>query len=145
VRIREEIEMLGYGGGKTILDDRLRELRPRFLPPPRSFQRTVYRPGELAQFDLCEPRAEIPVGWGQTRKGYLGGHLQAALLARLRRRAGLLEGVGGHRLGHEPLPGSAGGVAEQVGLGPRGRDPRWRRQADRRRSPATAAGSRSVG
>jgi transposase len=40
VRIREEIERLGYGGGKTILDDRLRELRPRFLPPPRSFQRT---------------------------------------------------------------------------------------------------------
>jgi hypothetical protein len=71
VRIREEIEKLGYGGGKTILDDRLRELRPRFLPPPRSFQRTVYRPGELAQFDLCEPRAEIPVGWDQTRKGYL--------------------------------------------------------------------------
>jgi hypothetical protein len=71
VRIREEIAKLGYGGGKTILDDRLRELRPRFLPPPRSFQRTVYRPGELAQFDLCEPRVEIPVGWDQTRKGYL--------------------------------------------------------------------------
>jgi hypothetical protein len=38
---------------------------------PRSIQRTVDRPGELAQFDLCEPRTEIPVGWGQTRKGYL--------------------------------------------------------------------------
>lgn len=71
VRIREEIEKLGYEGGKTILDELLRELRPRFLPPPRSFQRTVYRPGELAQFDLCEPRAEIPVGWGQTRRGYV--------------------------------------------------------------------------
>jgi transposase len=71
VRIREEIETLGYEGGKTILDERLRELRPRYLPPPRSFQRTVYRPGGLAQFDLCEPRAEVPVGWGQTRRGYL--------------------------------------------------------------------------
>ena len=71
VRIREELEMLGYVGGKTILDDLLRELRPRFLPPPRSFQRTRYRPGELAQFDLCEPRSEIPVGWGQTRRGYV--------------------------------------------------------------------------
>jgi hypothetical protein len=71
VRIREELEALGYGGGKTIVDDRLRELRPRFLPPPRSFQRTHYRPGELAQFDLCEPRSEIPVGWGQTRRGYV--------------------------------------------------------------------------
>ena len=49
----------------------MRELRPRFLPPPRSFQRTRYRPGELAQFDLCEPRPEVPVGWGQTRRGYV--------------------------------------------------------------------------
>ena len=71
VRVREELEKLGYVGGKTILDDLLRELRPRFLPPPRSFQRKRYRPGELAQFDLCEPRSEIPVGWGQTRRGYI--------------------------------------------------------------------------
>jgi transposase len=40
VRIREEIEKEGYEGSKTILDDLLRELRPRFSPPPRSFQRT---------------------------------------------------------------------------------------------------------
>jgi transposase len=71
VRIREELEQLGYAGGKTILDDLLRELRPRFLPPPRSFQRTRYRPGELAQFDLCEPRAEVPVGWDQVRRGWI--------------------------------------------------------------------------
>ena len=71
MRIREELEKLGYRGSKTIVDDLLRELRPRFLPPPRSFQRTRYRPGELAQFDLCEPRSEIPVGWGQTRRGYV--------------------------------------------------------------------------
>jgi transposase len=71
VRIREELEGLGYVGGKTILYDLLRELRPRFLPPPRSFQRTRYRPGELAQFDLCEPRSVIAVGWGQTRRGYV--------------------------------------------------------------------------
>jgi transposase len=71
VRIREEIEREGYEGSKTILDDLLRELRPRFLPPPRSFQRTRYRPGELAQFDLSEPRSLIPVGYGQTRRGYV--------------------------------------------------------------------------
>jgi transposase len=71
VRVLEEIQALGYSGGRTILDDLLRELRPRYLPPPRSFQRTVYRPGELAQFDLTEPRREIPVGFGQTRKGYV--------------------------------------------------------------------------
>ena len=66
VRVLDEITALGYSGAKTILDDRLRELRPRYLPPPRSFQRTIYRPGELAQFDLCEPLSEIPVGWDQT-------------------------------------------------------------------------------
>ena len=70
VRIREEIEKLGYDGSKTILDDHLREVRPRFARP-RSFQRTVYRPGELCQFDLCEPRAEVPVGFGQTRRGWM--------------------------------------------------------------------------
>ncbi len=71
VRIREELEKDGYEGSKTILDDLLRELRPRFLPPPRSFQRTRYRPGELAQFDLCEPRRPVPVGYGQGRRGYV--------------------------------------------------------------------------
>jgi transposase len=71
VRIREEIEREGYEGSKTILDNLLRELRPRYLPPPRSFQRTRYRPGELCQFDLCEPRSLIPVGYGQTRRGYV--------------------------------------------------------------------------
>ena len=71
VRILEEITEAGYRGGKTILDDLLRELRPRYLPPPRTHQRTVYRPGELCQFDLCEPRREIPVGHGQTRRGFI--------------------------------------------------------------------------
>ena len=71
VRIREEIDKLGYGGSMTILNMLLRELRPRYLPPPRSFQRTRYRPGELCQFDLCEPRQEIPVGYGQSRRGYV--------------------------------------------------------------------------
>jgi transposase len=70
-RIRELIEPLGFSGGKTIVDDYLREVRPLFLPPPRTFQRTVYRPGEVCQFDLWEPRAEIPVGHGQTRRGWV--------------------------------------------------------------------------
>jgi transposase len=69
-RIRELIAPLGYAGGKTILDDYLRELRPLF-DPPRTFQRTVYRPGEICQFDLWEPGAEVPVGHGQTRRGWV--------------------------------------------------------------------------
>ena len=70
-RVRELIAPLGFEGGKTIVDDYLREVRPLFAPPPRTFQRTVYRPGEICQFDLWEPRAEVPVGHGQTRRGWV--------------------------------------------------------------------------
>jgi transposase len=69
-RVRELIEELGYEGSKTILDDYLREVRPLF-ERRRTYQRTVYRPGELLQFDLWEPRGEIPVGHGQSRRGWV--------------------------------------------------------------------------
>jgi hypothetical protein len=69
-RIRELIEPLGYAGSKTILDDYLREVRPLF-ERRRTFQRTVYRPGELLQLDLWEPRIEVPVGHGQTRRAWV--------------------------------------------------------------------------
>jgi len=68
--IRERISDAGYRGGKTVLDDYVRELRPIFAPP-RTFQRTHYEPAELVQFDLWEPREEIPVGHGQLRRGYV--------------------------------------------------------------------------
>jgi transposase len=69
-RVRELIEALGYEGSKTILDDYLREVRPLF-ERRRTYQRTIYRAGELLQFDLWEPRAPIPVGHGQSRRGYV--------------------------------------------------------------------------
>jgi transposase len=69
-RMRELLEEQGYAGGKTILDDYLREVRPLFLRQ-RTFQRTSYRPGALCQFDLWQPSREIPVGSGQTRRGYV--------------------------------------------------------------------------
>jgi transposase len=69
-RIREILIGLGFEGGKTIVDDYVREVRPFFVDQ-RTFQRTVYRPGEVAQFDLWQPKREIPVGYGQTRKGYV--------------------------------------------------------------------------
>jgi transposase len=70
LRLREMAAELGYEGGKTIFDDYVREVRPRFLIK-RTFQRTIYRPGELVQCDLWEPREQIPVGHGQTRRGYV--------------------------------------------------------------------------
>jgi transposase len=70
-RVRELLSELGYRGGKTILDDYLREVRPRYLPRPRTFQRTVYRPGEILQVDLFALGRPVPVGHGQTRKGFV--------------------------------------------------------------------------
>jgi transposase len=69
-RIRELIVPLGFDGGKTIVDDYLREVRSFFVTP-RTYQRTIYRPGEICQFDLWEPRAEVPVGHGQTRRAWV--------------------------------------------------------------------------
>lgn len=70
VRVRELIEPLGFEGSKTIVDDYLREVRPLFAPA-RTHQRTVYRPGEICQFDLWEPSEPVPVGHGQTRRGWV--------------------------------------------------------------------------
>jgi transposase len=70
LRLREMASDLGYEGGKTIFDDYVREVRPRFQVR-RTFQRTIYRPGELVQCDLWEPREPVPVGHGQTRRGWV--------------------------------------------------------------------------
>ena len=70
-RVRELLVECGYRGGKSILDDFLREVRPLIAPPARTYQRTIYRPGELGQFDLWQPRRLIPVGFGQQRRGYV--------------------------------------------------------------------------
>ena len=61
---------LGYAGGKSIFDDFVREVRPRFQVR-RTFQRTIYRSGELVQCDLWEPREPVPVGHGQVRRGWV--------------------------------------------------------------------------
>ena len=70
LRLREMVTELGYEGGKTIFDDYVREVRPRFQAR-RTFQRTIYRPGELVQCDLWEPRGPVPVGHGQIRRGWV--------------------------------------------------------------------------
>ena len=44
-RLREMAVVLGYAGGRSIFDDYVREVRPRYRVR-RTFQRTVYRPGE---------------------------------------------------------------------------------------------------
>jgi transposase len=57
-------ERIGWERSLTVLKDRLRELRPLFMPPDPA-QRTEYLPGELAQCDLWFPPADVPLGFGQ--------------------------------------------------------------------------------
>lgn len=60
-------ERIGWENSIRVLRDRVAELRPLFVPPDPA-QRTFYRPGELAQFDLWQPDVLIPVEFGQTAK-----------------------------------------------------------------------------
>jgi hypothetical protein len=65
VRVRELIDPLGFVGSTAIVDDYLRDARPLFLKP-RTFQPTVYGPGEVCQFDLWLTTEPVPVGPRQT-------------------------------------------------------------------------------
>jgi transposase len=58
-------ERIGWARGKTVLFDRIAQLRPLYQPPDPA-QRTDYLPGELAQCDLWFPPADVPLGFGQT-------------------------------------------------------------------------------
>lgn len=58
-------EWIGWDRGMTILTGRIRELRPADVPVD-PVSRTVYRPGELAQYDLWFPEVAIPLGYGQS-------------------------------------------------------------------------------
>lgn len=60
-------ERIGWSRGMTILKDRVRELRPLFLPPD-PVGRTLYQPGELAQWDLWFPPTSVPLEDGSLAK-----------------------------------------------------------------------------
>jgi transposase len=59
-------ERIGWDRGLTVLKDRVRELRPVYLPPDPA-SRTSYQAGEIAQCDLWFPDITVPVGFGQVR------------------------------------------------------------------------------
>jgi transposase len=59
-------ERIGWRHSLTVLKDRIRELRPVYLPPDPA-SRTTYAAGEVAQCDLWFPAITLPVGFGQTR------------------------------------------------------------------------------
>lgn len=60
-------ERVGWTRGMTVFKDRVRELRPAYLPPDPA-SRTTYTAGEIAQCDLWFPPIQLPVGFGQVRR-----------------------------------------------------------------------------
>jgi len=60
-------ERIGWERGLTVLKERVRELRPVYLPPDPA-SRTSYVAGEIAQCDLWFPPVQLPVGFGQVRR-----------------------------------------------------------------------------
>ncbi|MGH3847861.1 MAG: IS21 family transposase, partial [Pseudonocardiaceae bacterium] len=56
-------ERIGWVRSITVLKDRVRELRPYYLPADPA-TRTRYVPGQRVQCDLWFPPASIPVGFG---------------------------------------------------------------------------------
>ena len=57
-------ERIGWQHGLTVLKDRVRMLRPYYLPPDPA-SRTEYDPGHRVQCDLWFPPASVPLGAGQ--------------------------------------------------------------------------------
>jgi transposase len=103
-------ERIGWNRGITILRDRVAELRPLFVPPDPC-QRTYYRPGELAQWDLWQPDVAIPVGFGQADKLWV----VVAVTAFSRLTGGWMVPS---RAGHDVLAGMLQ-VLAQIGAVPR--------------------------
>lgn len=59
-------ERVGWVRGKTVFADRVRELRPVYLPPDPA-SRTSYVAGEIGQCDFWFPDIKLPVEYGQFR------------------------------------------------------------------------------
>ena len=125
---------------RPIFDDYVREVRPRF-EVRRTFQRTLYRPGELVQCDLWEPAEQVAVGHGQRRRGWVvtsevcWSRAIAGTLMFSKEAPDILWGLARNL-------GSVGGVAGEAGVGSRSGD-RGRWSPDRRvRGVLRAAGGR---
>ena len=60
-------QRVGWQRSLTVLKDRVRELRPLFLPPDPA-TRTAYVAGDRVQCDLWFPPVDIPLGFGQVAR-----------------------------------------------------------------------------
>jgi hypothetical protein len=70
VRVRELLEPLGFDGGKTIVDDYLREVRPLFVRL-RDASADVVPPWGVLPVGSWEPSGPVPVGHGRLRRAWV--------------------------------------------------------------------------
>jgi len=125
-------ERIGWERGMTVLRDRIGELRPLFVPPDPA-QRTWYRPGELAQFDLWQPDVLIPVGFAQSVK--LCGGRRVGVLEADQRPPGSLSGRPRRPGRNASCDRQVRGGSPQSGVGSGGLyrpDPAWQDGTHRR-------------
>ena len=59
-------QRVGWTRGMTVFKAKVATLRPAFLAPDPA-SRTIYLPGEIAQFDFWFPPITLDVGHGQSR------------------------------------------------------------------------------
>ena len=142
-RAGELIAEQGYQDRQTIIDAHLSEVRP--LPPAvRTYQRSTYRPGELAQFDLSRASLRDP-GRLRANAPRIRDGRRARGLAPRRRRSGLPLRRRRTCLGDGPLPARLRWPARDAGHRPRGRAARWPGQADRCVRQLLRAAGRGLG
>ena len=67
--ILERLRPVGYAGGITVLKERLALLRP-VMVAAKSYQRTSYLPGEVAQLDWWHTGYAVPVGKDAHREAF---------------------------------------------------------------------------
>lgn len=86
-------ERIGWSHSITILKDRVRVLRPLYLPPDPA-SRASHVPGHRVQCDLWFPPVDIPLGHGQVGRPPVLGSAQFAAHPAARRRSDSLNVCG---------------------------------------------------
>jgi hypothetical protein len=71
VRIRKDLEKLGYEGGETIVDDLFHELRRRFCRRRATSSAPAAAAASWRASTSPSRARRSPSGWGQTRRGYV--------------------------------------------------------------------------
>ena len=144
MRVRELIEPLGFDGGKTIVDDYLREVRPMFVTAADVSADGLSAGRGLPVGSVGAARRRCRSVTARPRRAWV----VVACLGYSRAGAGALvfsKEAPDVLWGMTPLPVVVGRAAGADGVGPRGVPARRRRPADRGAMRRSAGSCRSAG